>query len=94
MPATTPRRSQGDGTSVLRAVPAPEPSTPRRRLVALTDEQIAVLQAALSYWERAVADTSYDPQVGEWARTHRTETGTNAAAVRKALTASAPDSDW
>jgi hypothetical protein len=66
----------------------------RRRLAALTDEQIALLQAALSYWERSTADTSYDPQVGEWARTHSTGTGATAAAIRKALASSTWESDW
>lgn len=74
---------------------APGPRTPRRRLVALTDAQITFLKAALSYWERSIADTSYDPQVEEWARTHRTAaTGESAAAVRKALATSVPESDW
>jgi hypothetical protein len=66
----------------------------RRRLAALTSEQIALLQAALSCWERSIADTSYDPQVGEWARTHRTETGASVSAIRKALGSSTWESDW
>ena len=74
---------------------APVPRTPRRRLVALTDAQIAFLQAALSYWERSISDTSYDPQVEEWARTHRTATaGEGATAIRRALATSVPETDW
>ena len=65
-----------------------------RRLVYLTDEQIAVLKAALGHWERAIADTSYDPQVEEWAPTHTTETGKRAAAIAQALAAARPESDW
>jgi hypothetical protein len=42
-----------------------------RRTVELTEEQITVLKAALDCWERAIRDTSYDPQVEEWARTPR-----------------------
>lgn len=86
--------AQGRGTGSLHLVHAPEPRTPGRRLAALTEEQIALLQAALSYWERAVADTSYDPQVEEWARTHRTETSASTAAIHKVLATSTPETDW
>ena len=57
-----------------------------RRTVELTDEQITVLNAALDCWERAVRDTSYDPQVEEWARTHPSDPERIAAPIREALT--------
>ncbi len=90
--SNTTKRGQRDGA--LRLVQTADRTAPRRRLAALTDEQIAFLQAAVPFWERSIADTSYDPQVGEWARTHRTETRASAAAIRKALASSTPESDW
>jgi hypothetical protein len=97
--AVDARDTMGDGApggltpESFRRLHAPEPKA-HRRLVRLTSEQIALLQATLAYWERAIADTSYDPQVQEWARTHRTETGASVAAIRKALAASSPETDW
>jgi hypothetical protein len=86
---------RGEGSGLPSQTLTPAPRTPRRRLAALTDAQIRFLQAALSYWERSIADTSYDPQVEEWARTHRTAaTGESAAAIREALATSVPESDW
>ncbi len=57
----------------------------RKRIVELTEEQITLLQTSLDYWETAIGDTGYDPQVQEWARTHDTETEKNVAAIREAL---------
>lgn len=86
---------RGEGSGPPSHAGGPGQSTSRRRLVALTDAQITFLQAALSYWERSIADTSYDPQVEEWSRTHRTATtGDRAAATRRALATSVPESDW
>lgn len=79
--------------SFLRLVHDVEPRI-HRRLVSLTDDQIALVQGALAYWDRTVADTSYDPQVGEWARTHGTETRESVAAISRALTTSSPETDW
>lgn len=83
----------GEGIRALRAVGAFEPR-PHRRLAALTEEQIALLQVALAHWERTVADTSYDPQVQDWARTHATATAASVAAIGRALANSSPESDW
>lgn len=57
-----------------------------RRTVELTEGQITVLQAALDCWERAMRDTSYDPQVEEWARTHPSDPKQIAGPIRDALT--------
>ena len=61
-----------------------------RRTVELTDEQIAVLRTALDCWDRAVRDTSYDPQVGEWARAHPSDPERITAPIRNALAAGKP----
>jgi hypothetical protein len=55
------------------------------RMVELTQGQIAFLRLALDYAQRAIDDTSYDPQVQEWARTHGTDTAATIAALREAL---------
>jgi hypothetical protein len=70
------------------------PTRSTRHLVYLTRDEIAFLKAALAHWETANADTSYDPQVQEWARTHKTETETRAASVARALAAGRPEADW
>ena len=53
--------------------------------VELTAEQIAFLHAALDDAERASADTSYDPQVQDWAIQHPSGAGETIAAIREAL---------
>ena len=61
-----------------------------KRTVDLTEEQIAVVRAALDCWERAIRDSSHDPQVQEWARTHPSDPGRTSAAIREALERSSP----
>jgi hypothetical protein len=56
-----------------------------KRTVELTEEQIAFLRLSLDYAQRAIDETSYDPQVQEWARTHGTDTAATIAALREAL---------
>ena len=70
------------------------PTRSTKRLVYLTEDEIALLKAALAHWERTIADTSYDPQVQEWARTHKNETETRAATVARALASGRPEADW
>ncbi len=59
------------------------------RRVELTEAQIAFIRLSLDLAGRAIHDTSYDPQVQEWARTHRTDTEAKIAAIREALAKSA-----
>ena len=84
---------RGERDAFLRLVHVAEPRV-HRRLVALTDDQISFVQGALAYWDRSVADTSYDPQVQEWARTHGTETEASVAAISRALETSTAETDW
>jgi hypothetical protein len=56
-----------------------------KRTVELTAAQIAFLCTALDYSERVIRDTSYDPQVEEWARRHPSDPGETIAAIREAL---------
>lgn len=84
---------RGDRESFLRLVHVADPRV-HRRLVSLTDDQIALVQGALAHWDRSVADTSYDPQVGEWARTHGTGTRESVAAISQALETSTVEIDW
>jgi hypothetical protein len=58
--------------------------------VELTEEQITVPKAALDCWERAVRDTSSDPQVEEWARAHPSDPERLTAPIRDALTQRSP----
>jgi hypothetical protein len=50
--------------------------------VELTEEQITVPKAALDCWERAVRDTSSDPQIEEWARAHSSDPERLPAPIR------------
>jgi len=63
-----------------------------KRTVELTEEQVTVMRASLECWERAVRDTSYDPQLQEWARTHSGDPERTAAAIRDALAKGSPTS--
>ena len=56
-----------------------------KRTVELTAAQIAFLRRALDYSEHVMRDTSYDPQVEEWARKHPSDPGETIAAIRDAL---------
>jgi hypothetical protein len=62
-------------------------------IVELTEAQIAFIDLSLDYADQAIHDTSYDPQVQEWARTHGTDTEATIVAIREALakSSSAPD---
>ena len=53
--------------------------------VELTQAQIDFIGLALDYANQSIHDTSYDPQVQEWARTHGTDTEATIAAIREAL---------
>ena len=53
--------------------------------VELTAEQIAFLHTALDDAERTSGDTSYDPQVQDWAKQHPSGAGETIAAIRQAL---------
>jgi len=56
-----------------------------KRTVELTATEITFLLTALDYAERTLRDTSYDPQVEEWARMHPSDPGKTIAAIRNAL---------
>lgn len=62
-------------------------------IVELTEAQIAFISLSLDYADQAIHDTSYDPQVQEWARTHGTDTGATIAAIREALAKSSGAAD-
>jgi hypothetical protein len=62
-------------------------------MVELTEAQIAFIDLSLDYADQAIRDSSYDPQVSEWARTHGTDTEATVAAIREALAKSSSATD-